>query len=167
MSTVAVQKHQDGTKSVWSLLDEAKKVFDEIQELSHSLFRKRGDGDGSALDDWFRAERELFNLPLSELTEEDRELHLRAAVPGLTSKDVTVTTTPNEVLIQGEASKSAEGKRGQVRFSELSEKKVFRRISLPCEVDVGKVKARLENGMLTIDMPKKAAKPVTVRRRKR
>jgi HSP20 family molecular chaperone IbpA len=165
MPAVAVQKHRDGTKSIWCLFDETKKIFDEIQERAHSLFQERSGGDGSTLDDWFRAERELFNLPPSQLTEEDEKFHLRAAVPGLKSKDLKVTAAPTEILIQGEASKSAEGKRGQVRFSELSEKQVFRWIPLPCEIDVGKVKASLESGMLNIDMPKRA-KPIKVRRRK-
>ena len=164
MAEVAVQKSQDGTKSIWSMFDDTRKLFNELQQRAFNLFQERGGGDGMALEDWFRAERELLEIPASEMTEDEKEVHVRAAVPGLKAKDIEVTATPREIIIRGETSERNNGKKGKARFSEFSERKVFRRYELPANVDVDKISADLKDGMLVIDMPKvEAAKKVEVK----
>jgi HSP20 family protein len=115
-----------------------------------------------ALDDWLRAERDELEIPKSELTEEDGKIHVRAAVPGLTPKDLHVTATPHELVIRGEVTHEDEGERGKVHFREFSEKQMFRRYGLPAEVDVEHVQANLKDGVLDIDLPKVAQREVTV-----
>ena len=164
MAEVAVQRSQDGTKSIWSVFDDTRKLFDELQTRAFNLFQERGGGDGGALDDWFRAERELLEIPASEMTEDEKEVHVRAAVPGLKAKDIEVTATPREIIIRGETSERNNGKKGKTRFSEFSERKLFRRYELPASVDVDKISADLKDGMLSIDMPKaEPAKKVEVK----
>ncbi len=51
---------------------------------------------------------------------------------------------------------------GTVRFSEFSENKLFRRFDLPAKIDVGKVTATVDKGMLHIT----AAKAVQPKERK-
>jgi HSP20 family protein len=136
------------------MFDDTRKLFDELQQRAFSLFLERGGGDGGALDDWFRAEREMLEIPPSEMTEDEKEVHVRAAVPGLKAKDIEVAATPREIIIRGETSERNNGKKGKTRFSEFSERKVFRRYELPASVDVDKISADLKDGMLTIDMPK-------------
>jgi HSP20 family protein len=93
----------------------------------------------------------------------DTELHVRAAVPGLQAKDIQVTATPREIVIRGETSERNKGKKGEARFSEFSERKMFRRYELPANVNVDKISADLKDGMLVIDMPKaEPAKKVKV-----
>lgn len=164
MAEVAIQKSQDGTKSIWSMFDDTRKLFDELQKRAFGLFQERGGGEGMALDDWFRAERELLDIPASEMTEDEKEVHVRAAVPGLKAKDIEVTATPREIVIRGETSERSNGKKGKTRFSEFSERKLFRRYELPASVDVDKISADLTDGMLTINMPKaEPAKKVEVK----
>jgi HSP20 family protein len=161
MSNVAVQKHNDETKSAWSLFDDSQELFNKLQRRAFDLFQERGADDGQALDDWFRAERDWLEMPVSELTEDENQVHVRAAVPGLKAGDVTVTATPRELVIRGETSTRNKGKKGEAHFSEFSQKQIFRRFGLPTQIDVDHVAAHLEDGMLTIDMPKAAAaKPV-------
>lgn len=164
MADVAIQKSGDGSKSIWSMFDDTRKLFDDLQERAFSLFQQRGGGDGQALEDWFRAERELLEIPASEMTEDEKEVHVRAAVPGLKAKDIEVTATPHELVIRGETSERNNGKKGETRFSEFSERKMFRRYELPAGVDVDKIKADLQEGMLVIDLPKaEPAKKVEVK----
>ena len=163
MAEAAIQKTQDGTKSIWSTFDDTRKLFDELQQRAFHLFQERGGGDGMALDDWFRAEREMLEIPVSEMTEDEKEIHVRAAAPGLKAKDIEVTATPRELVIRGETSERNNGKKGKTRFSEFSERRMFRRYELPADVDVDKIKADLKDGMLTIDMAKaEPAKKVKV-----
>jgi HSP20 family protein len=164
MAEVAIQKSQDGTKSIWSMFDDTRKLFDELQQRAFGLFQERGGGDGRALDDWFRAERELLEIPASEMTEDEKEVHVRAAVPGLKAKDIEVTASPRELIIRGETSERNKGKKGETRFSEFSERRMFRRYDLPSSVDVDKISADLKDGMLVIDMRKaEPAKKVEVK----
>lgn len=156
METVAVTKKPEATQPAWALSKETQKLFDEIQQRAYSLFQQRGGAGGSELDDWFRAEREAFDVPASELVEDDKAFHIQAAVPGLEAKDVKVTATPAEVLIRGEKSTRNKKKDGNVHLSEFTQKSIFRRFALPSQVDVDSVKAKVENGLLTVDAPKKA-----------
>lgn len=158
MSKVQVQKHAETSKPVMSLFEDMRKQFDEIQERAFSLFQARGGEDGLDLEDWFRAERELFHIPASDLVEEEDRIRVRAAAPGLQPGDLHVTVTPHELVVQGESSMSAEQTKGTTHYSELSERKLFRRFVLPAVVDPDKTTAKLEDGMLLIEMPKAASR---------
>jgi len=162
MGSVEIQRYPKTNQPIWSLFDETQKLFDEIQKRAYGLFEQRGGGDGMALDDWLRAEHDELEIPKSELTEEDGMIHVRAAVPGLTPKDLHVTATPHELVVRGEMTHEEEGERGKVHFREFSEKQMFRRYGLPAEVDVEHIKANLKDGVLDIDLPKVARQEVTV-----
>jgi len=84
-------------------------------------------------------------------------------VPGLKAEDIEVTATPHELVIRGETSERNNGKKGETRFSEFSERKLFRSYDLPAGVDVDKINADLKDGMLMVDLPKaEPAKKVKV-----
>lgn len=154
MSKVQVRKHEEASKPVTALFEDMRKQFDEIRNRAFALFQARGGEDGMDLDDWFRAERDLFQIPASDLVEEDDRVLVRAAAPGLKPDDLKVTVTPHELVVQGESSHRDEKKKGKSHYSELSERKVFRRYALPSPVDPDKTTAKLEDGMLRIEMPK-------------
>jgi len=165
MAKVAIQKHPGVTEPVWSLLEDLREHFVAIKNRAFSLFKERGGEHGRDLDDWLRAERERFEVPSSELTEDDNAIHVRAAVPGLKATDIEITATPCELAIRGHTSRRKESKKGESSFTEFSERQMFRRFALPAEVDVDNVSAKVEDGMLTIEMPKRApAKKVNVER---
>ena len=158
MAKVAVQKHAGETQPALALFDDLRKQFEEIQTRAFDLFRQRGSGDGMDLDDWFRAERERFDIPSGELTEDEKAVHVRAAVPGLKAGDLEVDATPFELVVRGETTRRRESKKGEPRFTELSEHRILRRFALPAEINVEEAEARVEDGMLTVDLPK--AEPV-------
>lgn len=163
MSNVAIQKKPEETRSIWSLFEDSQQLFNQLQQRAFERFNERGGGDGMELEDWLQAERDVLEIPPSELTEDEKALHLRAAVPGLQAKDIEVTVTPQELVIRGETSERNNGKKGKTRFSEFSERRLFRRYGLPERVDVDKISADLKDGMLMINMPKAApAKKVQV-----
>ena len=162
MASVEIQRYPEAKEPVWSLLDETRSLFDQIQKRAYNLFEGRGGGDGMALDDWLRAETDAVEIPKSELTEEDGKLHVKAAVPGLAAKDLHVTATPHELVIRGEMKHEDEGRRGKVYFREFNQKQMFRRFDLPAEVDVEHINAELRDGILDIDLPKAAQHEVKV-----
>ena len=63
---------------------------------AYDLFEKNGKTHGHDLQDWFDAERELVWKPAIELCEDDREIIVTVAVPGIDPRDfhMQVTATP-------------------------------------------------------------------------
>lgn len=111
-------------------------------------------------DPWFRRGRlRERSFPAVIIWENEEVLFAEAEVPGLKMEDLEILVTGNELTIKGErGGENREGvtyhrrERGTGTFSGV--------VRLPVDVDAHKVEARLENGVLTIVLPKAAsAKP--------
>jgi HSP20 family protein len=89
--------------------------------------------------------------------ESDRGYRARIALPGFQPKDLQVVATPDSLIIEAERTHTHDGKDGTVRMCEFSDKKLFRRLNLPSQIDVDKTTASLENGLLQMHAPKAAA----------
>lgn len=109
------------------------------------------------MDDWLAAERQLC-WPAAELTERNDEYLLDVALAGFKPAEIEVTATPREIMIKGgHKSEQSAGSESKVRWSELRSRDAFRRIGLPTTVDVEKISASIENGLLKIVAPKARA----------
>ena len=73
-----------------------------------------------------------------------------------------VRATENIRAIQADATHTHKGKNGNVRFCEFSEKSLFRRLELSESVDVNRVTASLDQGILQVTAPKATLKQMTV-----
>jgi len=162
MASVTIQKHREAGTLPETLWQEINAITGEIRNRAYSLFEQRGGVLGCDLDDWLQAEREVVSAPASELIESKDDFRASIALPGFDAKELQVTATPNELVVRAESSHQHEGKEGDVRFCEFSGKKVFRRLDLPAEIDVDKVTASLEKGILEVTAPKAAAKRLQV-----
>jgi HSP20 family protein len=137
-------------------------VFDEIARRAFQIFEGNGRVFGCDLEDWFKAERELFRPVHTELTEADESLQIKAEVPGFSEKEVEITVQPRRVVIIGKhESADKEQKKSKVVCSETYSEQLFRIVDLPVEIETDKVTASLKNGVLVVAMPK-AAKARTV-----
>jgi len=155
MSTIAIQKVRPTEGEPPCSFQSVQELFDDVQRRAFVLFEQRGGLPGLELDDWFRAERELLWSP-AELIEKEKEFHVRIAVPGLDAKQIQVAVTPESVIVRAEAAQKRDHD-GAVRFSEFRERKMFRRFDLTAAIDVDKVTATVDKGMLHITATKAAA----------
>lgn len=159
MSKVTVHRSPSADDRTLPVFAEIDELMDRIRERAYSLFRERGEGEGRELDDWLRAESE-FCWPAAELEEEDDEFELKMALAGFEPSDVSLTATPRELIVKARRESESEGPAEQedepseIRWSEFRRNNVYRRIELPTEIDVGKVKAKLKNGLLEVQAPK-------------
>lgn len=158
MANVAVEKCPDSGTLPEALWQKMNAITDEIRQRAFSLFEGRGRTIGMDLGDWLQAEREVVWSPASELVEKKDDFCASLALPGFDAKDLVVTATPNSLIVQAESTHTHEGKEGDVCLCEFSGKKLFRRLDLPSEIDVNKVKALLDKGILEIDAPKAVSK---------
>jgi HSP20 family protein len=126
-------------------------AWDQMQRMQHEMNRLFGNlpGDGN-----------FTTFPAVNVREEDEALHVEAELPGMSLDEVEIFVTGNNQLtLKGEHKAPATSKGTQHR-QERSFGKFVRSLTLPFPVDDSKVEARLENGILTIQLPKhEAARP--------
>jgi len=141
-----------------SLLDRMDAVFDDIASRAFQIFEGNGRIFGHELEDWFKAERELFRPVSTELTESDEAFALKAEVPGFSEKELEINVEPRRVVITGQReSKTKEEEKGKTIRSEMSSDQVLRIVELPVDIETNKVTATLKNGVLTLALPKSAS----------
>lgn len=162
MSHISIAKIHEAEREAPSLLVELKTLSDKIGERAFAIFQGRGSGEGGALDDWLQAERDLTRATESDLIEKDSGFQLRIAVPGFTERDLKVTALPEVLVVRAESAHRHEKDEGKVSFCEFDEKKLFRRFDLPAAIDVDKVTAHLDKGILWVDATKAQPQKVAV-----
>ncbi|CAN1184780.1 17.6 kDa class I heat shock protein 3 [Linum perenne] len=96
---------------------------------------------------------------------ETPEAHVfKADVPGLKKEEVKVEVEEGRILqISGERSKEQEEKNDKWHRVERSSGKFVRRFRLPENAKVDEVKAGMENGVLTVTVPKEEEKKAEVK----
>jgi HSP20 family protein len=96
---------------------------------------------------------------------ETPEAHVfKADLPGLKKEEVKVEVEEGRVLqISGERSKEKEEKNDTWHRTERSSGKFLRRFRLPENAKVEQVKAAMENGVLTVTVPKEEVKKPEVK----
>jgi HSP20 family protein len=99
-------------------------------------------------------------FPLVNLTENKDKYFIRAELPGVKADELDLQVTGNKLAISGERKITAEDESAKYHRREREAGTFSRMIGLPGEVDSDKVEAKLENGILTVVVPKaEIAKP--------
>jgi HSP20 family protein len=158
MSQIAIKKVNDASKKTLPVFDEIAKRFEAIQRRAFDLFKKRGRELGHDLEDWLKAEHELMGWPAAELAEKNGAYEMQITLPGFEAKDVEVTATPSEIVVHAATKEEKKAEKGNVLWTEFGSNDVYRRFEVPNPINVDKVTANLENGLLRIKAPE-IAKP--------
>jgi HSP20 family protein len=133
-----------------------KKMGDRIRDRAFELFQRRGRGDGFALEDWLKAEKDLIWTPESDLVEKEWKFEVKMAVPGFDAKDIHIAATSGALFVNADTtSHKHEKEDGNVHFCEFGKRELFRRFDLPEPIDVDKVTAKLDKGVLHLVAAKK------------
>jgi HSP20 family protein len=99
------------------------------------------------------------SLPLDIRDEGDAYL-LSALVPGLKSEDLTIQVLEDTVSVEGEYRRED----GEFLLSELPVGSFRRALRLPVALDADKAEAKIEDGVLTLRLPKsESARPKTIK----
>lgn len=89
--------------------------------------------------------------PAIESAWTDQVLHLRAIIPGVVQNDVRVTLNSNQLVIEGERRRPEGWERNS--WTQLAYGKFQCSVTLPNGLDLEKLKCRLHDGVLDIDIP--------------
>jgi HSP20 family protein len=89
-----------------------------------------------------------------DLIDHDKELVVRAELPGVEKEDVSVEISGDRLMIEAERKFEEEVEKEDFYRHELGYGKLMRTVALPDEVDADNVHAELKEGILTINLPK-------------
>ncbi len=98
--------------------------------------------------------------PAVDIVEEKDKYVLKADLPGLKQDDIKIELTDNILSISGERKheRNEEDKDKKYYYYERSYGAFERKFVLPNDADIEKIKAKYENGVLSIDIQKKESK---------
>jgi HSP20 family protein len=97
---------------------------------------------------------------LINLTEDKDSCFIRAELPGVKADELDIQATGNNIAISGERKIASETENARYHRREREAGTFSRMIGLPGDIDADRVEAKLENGILTVVIPKaEAAKP--------
>jgi HSP20 family protein len=96
-----------------------------------------------------------MRMALYELVDRGDRFELQLEVPGIEKENVEVKATKYSVELSGKHSEKSEEKGKKYVYSERMYRSFYRNVPLPEEIIPSKVSAKVENGILRLDMPKK------------
>lgn len=118
--------------------------FAELSRLSDEFRNSRGDRRG-------------FNFqPAVDIYEDKESIVVKAELPGVKAEDVNVNVEKNVLTISGERKLHKEDNKDGYHRIETAYGTFTRSFSLPSTLDSDTIDARLEEGILTLKLRKKA-----------
>lgn len=123
-----------------------QKDMDELFADWAGAFRRTGAAEGFT--------------PRVDVSESDKEIKIVAELPGVEEKDVEVTLSGNQLTIKGQKRHESEEKKEEKGRTYHRIERSFgsfqRVMSVPYDIDPGKVTAEFKAGVLTVTLPKPA-----------
>jgi HSP20 family protein len=117
----------------------------EVEDLFERFFGETEGGNGNAVMAW---------EPRVDVEETDKELLVKADLPGVDPKDVEVSVENGVLTLRGEKKEEKEERKKNYHRMERFVGKFYRAIPLPPGSDAEKVTATSSKGVITIAIPK-------------
>jgi HSP20 family protein len=95
-----------------------------------------------------------------DVSSDEKSVKVRAAIPGVKQDDISIEVKDGVLTISGESRYENEEKQENWHRRELRYGKYSRAVRLPEDVNFEKAQAELENGILTVTLPRVEPTPV-------
>ena len=122
-------------------------INDEIESVLHRTF------DNMFPEYLFTKEYSGFTMPV-DIKETDKDYKIKVELPGVKKEDISLDLTKTSLKIHAQKNEEKEEKNSKYHKSEFRYGMYNRTIHFPEEVNTQDVKAKLEHGILTLDLPK-------------
>jgi HSP20 family protein len=130
----------------WRPMGDLITMQDEMNRVFEDLWRRSPrSGPPTSATSWW---------PSIDVKETQNEFRLLAELPGLKRDDVKISLTDDVLTLRGEKRSEQERENESWHQVERAYGVFERSFQLTCPVDASKVKAKFEDGMLTITLPK-------------
>jgi HSP20 family protein len=114
----------------------------------------------------YRSEEEegiLSRTPLVDMVDKGDRYHLRLEVPGIDKDKIQLNATEDSIEVSAEQleEETSKDKGSNYIYNERSYNSFYRNIPIPEEIVPSKINAKMQNGILQIEIPKKVpSRPV-------
>ena len=125
----------------------------EIDRLFDSVLGGGGFPSLTSFRQGFPAAQGL--TPTLDVKENEKEIVVKADLPGLDEKDINLTIHNGVLSLRGEKKSEHTDERDNYHVMERSYGSFQRSIRLPDTIDEDKVEARFDKGVLTVTLPKR------------
>ena len=133
----------------WRPMRELENIQQRMDEMLDRLTGRFFSPEGRERSVWGA---EMW-APSIESHLENGNLVVKADLPGIDPKEVSISVTGNQLTIEGERKQEKKEEKKDYFYRELAYGKFSRTMTLPQGVDADKVKANYKNGVLEITMP--------------
>lgn len=142
----------------WEPFEEIKRLENEIDHIFNQFWRstripKLSLPRAKAEKEIVPYESEMWN-PAVDVIEKEKEIVVKCNLPGVDKKDVKITINPESITIAGDLKKEKKQNEENYYVEERVYGTFSKVIPLPAEVNPEKAKAKFENGVLELTVPK-------------
>lgn len=132
-------KQMDLWKNRWA------QPFRDIDSLFEEMLNRRLPTEAAAL------------APSFELTEDEKSYVAKFDMPGIRKEDIKVDLSGDQLTVRAERTEEKKSEDKRTRYSEISYGSYVRSFTLPGTVEESKIEAKLNDGVLTLRLPKSQA----------
>ncbi len=141
----------------WQPFRELTSIQDRMNRLFDEFVGRRAPFTAETEESWGFA-------PPVDIYEDTHKLIFKVEIPGMEEKDLKVEIEDNTLTVRGERKMEKEIKEEHFRHKERHYGAFSRSFTLPASVDAEKIEANYVNGVLAIELPKRAeAKPKQIK----
>jgi HSP20 family protein len=101
----------------------------------------------------WRTDAEIIS-PKVNVTEDENFFHLEAEIPGMKDKDIGIEVHNGVLTIKGDKENHSKTKKEHYHIREFNSQSFERSFKLSDRVDTDNVSAKIDNGVLKVDLPK-------------
>lgn len=130
----------------WAPFKDLATLQDRVNQIFTDSFKSTLDDEGRLTQEW---------VPAVDIYEDPEVIQLHAELPGMEMKEIEVKVVNNTLQIKGEKKLQNQEKKDHYRRVERVYGRFVRSFALPNTVDQEKIKAKYENGVLAVTLPKR------------
>ena len=128
-------------------------LVDPFRRMDELMRRAWGDFPfGGALENEFGTEW----VPSVDISETEKEITVKAEIPGMEKKDIEISLDEGHLIIKGEKRGETEETGKHFHRVERTYGSFYRSLELPAVVEKDKIDATYKDGVLTVVLPKSA-----------
>ena len=147
-----------------------EEIEEEIEIDEEEAEDEIGDGDHEEADEegaWLNDDYEEGQLSI-DVYQTPGELVVKSTIAGVKPEDIDISINNDMLTIRGKREMLENIKNEHYLYRECYWGSFSRSIILPVEIEANKIEATLENGVLTVTLPKaKNAKQITIKVREK
>ncbi len=118
-------------------------------------------------EDWFRSDAAKslgVEIPAVNIIDEENQFEIELAAPGKVKEDFKIELKQDLLVIETETKTIEKPEKPKYSRREFNYSKFKRSFTLPDSIDVGKINAKYEQGILRVILPKKEESAISSKR---